>query len=349
MKDLPEYLRMRISLAGPRGEELLSSRDPAILRQDMTRISNPDFFETVNKRYEKKAIKSWNFGDLPDAMEFQDRNNTVWVFYPGLEKNGGDDNCVNLRLFRSRDKAIDSHQQGAASLFGIYLSKELKFLKKILKIPAKLKPAADYFGGLKRLESRLYQSVLNDSFRRNVRTAEDFRSHARIMLPQMLKKGQEKLNAVLTVVDAYQSARSKLSHLEQTHRGNTAVLVFLEGLRQELSRLVPETFMELYDKDRLKQVVRYVRALSIRSQRGLSDLAKDQKRAAELKLYLEKLEEQLSSLSPATATEKRKALEDFFWLLEEYKVSLFAQELKTTVPVSKKRLDAKIREIERLV
>ena len=348
LKDLPDYLQMRISLAGPGGEELLAGRDPTILRQDMTRISDSDFFETVNKRYEKKGIKSWDFGDLTDAMEFRDNNNVARVFYPGLEKKGAEEDCVNLRLFRSRDKAIDSHQQGVAALCGIYLSKELKFLKKVIKIPAGLKKTADYFGGLKRLESLLYQSVLNDSFRRNVRTAKDFESNARTMFPQMLTKGQKKLDAAVTVLDAFHSARSSMFNLEQAHRGNTAALVFLEGLRQELSRLVPETFLSLYDNERLVQMVRYVRAISIRAQRGLSDLAKDKKRAVELKVYQEKLEELLASLSPATSTEKRKAVEDLFWLLEEYKVSLFAQELKTPAPISKKRLDATIREIDRL-
>jgi len=348
LKELPDYLRMRISLAGPKGEELLSGRDPAVLRQNLSRAVDADFFETVNSGYEKKGIKRWDFGDLPDAMEFIDKNKTVWVFYPGLEKKGDEEGSVSLRLFASRDKAMASHPQGVAALYGVYLSKELKFLKKILKIPPELKPAADYFGGLKKLESRLYGSVLGDAFRRNIHTAKDFRDHARTMLPQMLAIGQEKLDAALTVLDAYYSTRRILFNLEQAHRRNSAVLVFLEGLRQELFRLVPENFLDLYANDKLIQIVRYVRTISIRAQKGLADLAKDQKRAVELNVYQEKLEALLISLSPATSAEKRRAVEELFWLLEEYKISLFAQELKTLMPVSKKRLDAKIREIERL-
>ena len=349
LKELPDYLKMRISLAGPGGEELLAGRDSSVLRQNLPRSADADFFKTINKGYEKKGIKRWIFGDLPDEIEFIDKNKTAWVFYPGLEKNRGEEGSVNLRLFPSLEKAMESHQQGVAALFGIYLSKDLKFLKNILKIPTRLKPAADYFGGLKRLESRLYQSVLNDSFRRNVRTAKDFESYARSMLPQMQAKGQEKLDAALTVLDACHAARTIIFSLEQAHRTNTAALVFLEGLRQDLSRLVPEDFFDLYENKRLTQIVRYVRTISIRAQKGLADLAKDQKRAAELKVYQAKLERLLASLSPATSTERRKAVEDLFWLMEEYKVSLFAQELKTALPVSPKRLDAKLGEIERLI
>jgi len=201
---------------------------------------------------------------------------------------------------------------------------------------------------LKRLESCLYGSVINDSFCRNIRTENDFEYHARLMLPQMQAKGQVKLDAALTVLDAFHAARSIIFSLEQAHGTISAALVLLEGLRRELSRLVPETFLDLYGNDRLIQIVRYIRTISIRAQKGLADLVKDQKRAAELNVYQAKLESLLSSLSPATSTERRKAVEDFFWSMEEYKVSLFAQELKTLTPVSPKRLDAKLREIERL-
>jgi ATP-dependent helicase HrpA len=57
----------------------------------------------------------------------------------------------------------------------------------------------------------------------------------------------------------------------------------------------------------------------------------------------------LTSLTPAASEKKRSAIEDFFWMFEEYKVSVFAQELKTVIPVSDKRLEKKASEIERIV
>ena len=57
----------------------------------------------------------------------------------------------------------------------------------------------------------------------------------------------------------------------------------------------------------------------------------------------------LQTLSPAATDEKRRAVEEYFWMLEEYKVSVFAQELKTAIPISAKRLKDKLRQIERMV
>jgi ATP-dependent helicase HrpA len=89
--------------------------------------------------------------------------------------------------------------------------------------------------------------------------------------------------------------------------------------------------------------------LLIRAQRALLDFEKDQAKAAEVNKFADRLIRLLASLSPSVSDEKRQAIEDFFWMLEEYKVSIFAQELKTAIPVSAKRLKNKLGEIERMV
>ncbi|MDZ4242307.1 MAG: DUF3418 domain-containing protein, partial [Candidatus Omnitrophota bacterium] len=86
----------------------------------------------------------------------------------------------------------------------------------------------------------------------------------------------------------------------------------------------------------------------IRARRALPDMAKDRLREKDLSGYADRLQAIAGSFSPLVSEEKRRAAEAFFWLLQEYKVSLFAQELKTALPVSKKRLDRMLEEIERM-
>ena len=76
---------------------------------------------------------------------------------------------------------------------------------------------------------------------------------------------------------------------------------------------------------------------------------KDKSKVKEINIFTESLDKILKGLSPRASTEKKEAVEEYFWLVEEYKVSLFAQELKTAIPVSKKRLEKKRKEIERMV
>ena len=124
---------------------------------------------------------------------------------------------------------------------------------------------------------------------------------------------------------------------------------FYGRLQTELMRLVPENIIELYDLHRLEHLPRYVQAVEIRARRAAVNYDKDQVKAADLAPFTAGLDRLIQSLSTTSSSEKRQAIEDFFWLIEEYKVSLFAQELRTAVPVSEKRLRERMMEIERMV
>ena len=87
----------------------------------------------------------------------------------------------------------------------------------------------------------------------------------------------------------------------------------------------------------------------IRVQRALVDFEKDQAKVKEIKKFADGLTRLLKELTQNATTEKRRAVEDYFWMLEEYKVSVFAQELKTAIPISAKRLADKLKQIERMI
>jgi len=72
-------------------------------------------------------------------------------------------------------------------------------------------------------------------------------------------------------------------------------------------------------------------------------------KAKEIKVIVESFEDVVKNCPPHTSVEKRKAIEEYAWMIEEYKVSIFAQELKTAFPVSRKRLDQKLLEIEEMM
>ena len=137
--------------------------------------------------------------------------------------------------------------------------------------------------------------------------------------------------------------------MENANKPGSNTAQFFNGLRNELSRLVPERFMNLYDNERLTHITRYIKAIGIRAQRASVNFEKDELKAKKLKIYVDRLDEMLKKLSTFVSEEKKLAIDEYFWLIEEYKVSIFAQELKTAFPVSEKRLDKKLKEIERMV
>ena len=105
----------------------------------------------------------------------------------------------------------------------------------------------------------------------------------------------------------------------------------------ELETLLPRNFLALIPFAQLAQLPRYLKALATRMERAKLNPVKDKERAQQLAPYLAALKK--LEANPPKPAEARQRLEEFRWLVEEYKVSVFAQELGTAMPVSPKRLD----------
>jgi ATP-dependent helicase HrpA len=353
-KDLPDHLKMRVAITDPDGKKLRCSRDKSILKKDLPEMANWDIkqsdeYEPAKKKWEKSCLTGWDFPDIQEEILLTGKANTKCTFYPGLEQDKKSSKTVNLRLFRSKDQATTSHKKGVAALYGLIFSTELKFLKKNLRISNDVANYPKYFGGIKIFEKRLYDKVTTDLFSINIKTKKAFDSHAEKTAPVIQKKGLDLLKKTEIVLKTYHETRTILHNLHMANKENQTATMFLDDLCKQLERVVPETFAALYHTSRLDHIIRYIKAIALRGQRGLSDFKKDQDRAIELKKFNQSLNELVKGLNLRTSEEKREAIEEFFWLIEEYKVSIFAQELKTPFPVSKKRLDKKLNEIKRMV
>jgi len=346
---LPDYLKMRISITAPDGREVRSGRDPAILLHAVEEPAASDEFAALCRKWEKFDLNCWDFGDLPDFIGETGKQGAQLIGYPALETDPVRPNRVNLRLFRQREKALTAHPEGVETLLTIHFSKDLKFLKRQLKLPAGLSHLADFFGGAGQFEKMLYRHLIRGMFRQNIRSQNAFYALAETAGPKILSSGRELLAGTGPVLSAYHSARSRIHDFQRSLRNNSRVQIFLAAAVDELVRLVPENFVELYDTDRFNHLERYIKGLMIRVQRALVDFEKDQAKANEIQKFADGLNRMLKELAPNATAEKRRAVEDYFWMLEEYKVSVFAQELKTAIPISAKRLQDKLKQIERMI
>jgi ATP-dependent helicase HrpA len=195
------------------------------------------------------------------------------------------------------------------------------------------------------LEDALAARVIQDLCAADVRTEKAFDDHAAACRAKMLDTGRELLYAVMPVMQAHAAAFREVEALT----GTKGVVASIHArLKQDLSHLVPPNFIALYDRPRLAHIERYLRGLAIRARRALVDPEKDIAKAQALQKYTEQLRRMMETLNPQSSAPKRRALEELVWMIEEYKVSVFAQELKTAGPMSPKRLDEKIRAIERM-
>jgi ATP-dependent helicase HrpA len=345
LANVEERLNLRFSVVDAKGREVAAGRDLSLFERKFDDAEGDRALARARAAWEKTGLITWDFGDIPENIVIEEHGSKPFVLYPALEAAG---DAASLRLFKSSQEANAIHLAGVKALFTLHFPKELRALHKSLSPSGELKMPAAAFGGTKSLENALYEKVLNDLFAVDIRTERAFYSHAQKVQPLILPKGEEIIKIAAPVIKALYEVTEKFRKLEAANGSNRPFLNFLTGLRNELDRLVPADFLIKYDEKRLAQIVRYLRALIIRAEKGAVHLEKALTRGGEIRA-LEDILRDLSAMPQPSAEEKLTALEELHWMIEEYKVSVFAQELKTPFPVSRKRLDARIEEIRRMV
>jgi len=343
--DLEDRLKLRFSVVDGKDRELAAGRDIAILERGYSGEEESRSFAKARKIWEKSGLTCWDFGDLAESIPLQGEGMRQGVVYPALDADG---NGVHLRLFRSAPEALRAHRLGVKALFALRFREELRHLRRGLSPTGDLKLWAAAFGGVKTLENALCEKVMHDLLEADVRTAEAFVSHAEKVRPLLLPRGQELLKSVRPLLKNLYDVTELFRALEIANRDNRPFLAYLAGLREELLNLLPADFLIRYDEERLVHIGRYLRALALRAERGAVHLEKALARVAEIRQLCDRCRMIAEGLPTFASDEKRKAIEDLVWMIEEYKVSLFAQELKTPYPISRKRLDARMKEIERM-
>jgi ATP-dependent helicase HrpA len=263
--------------------------------------------------------------------------------FPGLEAAGS---AVNLRLFKTQDEARRSHVQGVEALLMLKFAKDLKFMERHLALPMEYQRTALYFGGKTAFERMLLDALRLDVFRKNIRSEEEFKSYGETVVRALFERAHILWGAVKPVLDAYKNLRATLYVIEQANAANKAVMAVCAEIRADLERLVPADFPVKAGIDRLPHLARYIEALGLRAERARNDPEKDKRKATQAEAFVQALTKLRQGLDPDSSPEKRDAVEEFRWLVEELKVSLFAPELKTPVPVSPQRLLRKQKEIE---
>lgn len=346
---LPEHLKMRFVVAGPDGKTVAMGRDAGVLHQMAPAQPQETIQAEVRRRWERDGITAWDFGDLPESIGVDAEKADGPALFPALVRLKEGPSGVALRLFNTHQEALARHCDGVAALLEIILAGDLRHLKRQLRLPADLVRRVRFPGGAKKMETALYDRVVRDRLHCNLRTADAFDAHAAAVGKTLIRDGQQLLHAIAPVLKALDEVREVLYGLERQAGGKGVVAEFLQQRRAEIHKLVPENFVALYDRERLPHLARYLRAVGLRAQRALQQLDRDRLKAEDVARFSKTLQRFLDGLTPRTSDRKRAALEDLFWLIEEYKVSLFAQELKTAVPVSAKRLEKLIGEISRMV
>jgi ATP-dependent helicase HrpA len=272
-----------------------------------------------------QRYREWSFGALPELMELR-RGRETLIGYPALVD---DDDAVELQVFDSPDEAAAAHRRGLARLFAIALREPLRFFERSLPELRQLAVAYAAFGGGEDLRRDLIGVVLERACLTEPlpADAEAFAARLAQARPRLALIGQELARAVQAVLTEHQAV---LRRMPQARPYPAAAA----DVARQLEDLMPAGWIGRTPAGQLAHLPRYLKAIALRIDKLRADPARDERLLAELAALQ-------APWRRALAQRRGQAdprLEEFRWLLEELRVSLFAQELRTPTPVSVKRL-----------
>ncbi|HRT55283.1 MAG TPA: ATP-dependent RNA helicase HrpA [Candidatus Paceibacterota bacterium] len=367
VRAMPAHLRPRIEVVGLDRTSLVAGRDLAELRRQLARQPEPGAatdelpaWTRAAQQWEKFGLTGWTFGDLPERIAVAEGAGLRLEAWPGLEVEDGQ---VNLRLFRSQTDARRATLPGIRRLVELALEKDLAWLEKDLRALSRLGPLLHDFCAAERFERSALVHLKNfllpaELFPSLTRAAFDAAvAAAKAKLPGLAVRFGDRVEEILKLrhelvrrfgspaaaAAAPAAARSRtLSDLKQLGAPPPAPRA-TGPVCPELAALLPPDFLERIPFPRLEHLPRYLKALRLRGERAALNPLKDQERARQLAPYVTALRQWESAAELPSAA--RQLVEEFRWMVEEYKVSLFAQELGTAFPVSPKRLEEHLQRI----
>jgi ATP-dependent helicase HrpA len=326
--ELPQHLRMQFCIIDEAGHELAASRDLGELRQKLGQTAQMTFAQSADTTHEREGLIQWDFGDLPEKVSFN-RNGAQLTAYPALVDDG---DSVSIRLFDTAEAAALSLRAGVRRLLWLALKEQMKQLEK--NIP-----------GFNQIAMQARTVMNSDELRDDFLTCIADRAFVgEDDLPRDEKEFNKQRDRAKTRLPAVTQASSRLAteiftelHTLQARMPGKYPAPLIADMREQLSHLVYKRFLSATPWAHLQHLPRYLKAMQRRLDRYRENAERDQKHTTSIRGTWQNYQARLEKHRKAGISDAK--LTDFRWMLEELRVSLFAQELKTPYPVSYKRLE----------
>ncbi|WP_425584652.1 DUF3418 domain-containing protein [Viridibacterium curvum] len=271
-------------------------------------------------------LTTWSFGVLPELLEVKIAGRTV-IGFPALHDDG---DSVSIRPFDTEEEAAKAHFKGLGRLFALTLKDQVKAIE---KLPGLRELSLQFmpFGSEADLKALLVQATLARTCLLSPlpTDADSFTKRAQEAKPRITLVAQELMRLVSSLVTEHAAITKKLVGLK-----NAGDLP--SDIQAQLTRLMPKDFLVSQPYERLTHFARYLKAAAMRVDKWRNNPARDAELLADWRSLAQPFERELLAQRKAGVIDAQ--MEEFRWLLEELRVSLFAQELKTPTPVSVKRL-----------
>ena len=321
---LPEHCYFNLRIIDDGGQELAMGRDLIQIQQQLGKAAATTFRDNTQE-FERDNVTAWDIGTLPESIKFA-RGKQQLTGYLGLQKEK--DGRIALRLFDTSAAAEQAHRLGVIELMKLQLKEQVKDLNKGIQGFTQAAMLLKHINA-DTLRDDLTQAVCDRAF-----IGEDELPRNEKAFKEQIKRARSRLPAVKEALSRYLQ-ETAAAYAELNGKLGKHPLTHL--MRQRLQTLLAPGFATRTPWAQWPRLPIYLKAMTLRLEKYSSNPARDAAREADIQELEQMWQEKTDSLVKQ-GLPVSDDLAAFRWMIEELRVSLFAQELKTPYPVSVKRL-----------
>ena len=308
---------------GTAGEDV-SAPVSASLQSDGAPAAAP--LSVPERRLAGVALTDWSFGELPELLELE-RGSQTLIGFPALVDCR--DYC-ELQVFDEADEARQIHRLGLRRLFALQLKEPLKAIEKTLAAMNGMAMLYMSLGTVEMLRQQIIELALDRAC-----LADPWPTDAE-SFSQRLKEGRSRVSLIAQeIARQCEAVLSEYAGLQKKLTSVKSHAAAFEDMQAQAKELVGRDFVRNTPYQQFVHVPRYLRAIGVRIDKLRAEPMRDQRWQAEIA----PLESRWRKTVQARRGQNDPLLADYFWLLQELRVAIFAQELRTPMPVSVKRLN----------
>jgi ATP-dependent helicase HrpA len=328
LETIPAHLSMNFLVVDEHGRQLAMGRNLAQLRSELGERAVEQFAELAKTDVQSAKFTGWDFGDLEEVMEIR-RGTQTLIGHPALTDRG---QFVTLEVLDSPERARETHRAGLRRLFTLQLKDQARYVEKNLPGLQAMTLQFAPFGDAAELREQILAAAFDRACMQEPlpRTRAEFDRRREEARSRVTLLAQEIARLIGTILAEHTGLQKKLQSLSK---------VFPEAcadVQESVAGLLSRRFIGQTPYDRLQHFPRYLKAASLRLDKLRADPRRDARLSAELAPLLAQWRREQARQAKSGAHDPQ--IGQFRWLLEELRVQLFAQELRTPVPVSAKRL-----------
>jgi len=339
LSELPNYLQMNFRLLDEQGNLLDEGRNLEQLKQQWATEAADSFRQMPDSEFEQQGLTSWSFDEFPESITLE-QNGLEMTAYPAIVDKI---DHVDLTLMDTQKQAREFTAKGLRRLFMLAQADSIKYLNKHLPdiktmclhyVNVQPAPFSDSKESTQTPSEQLKTDLIHVAFDRcfildqdTIHSKDDFEQRLEQKRSELILTATELAKQVAKPLAEYHAIAKRLS-------GNMPITALdaIKDIREQLNHLLYQGFVHHTPDEALKRLPMYFQAIGQRLDKIKTDPTRDRQWMNEVMPHWQRYLNNVNKHSSAEFNHYR-------WMIEEFRISLFAQGIKTAYPISAKRLD----------